>query len=59
VPLAFVPALAATIGIQQTLIAGGVLVAVAALGSLGTAAALDRSRAANGHVPAAAESETA
>jgi len=47
-PLAFVPALAATIGIQQTLIAGGVLVAVAALGSMGTARALDRSRRANG-----------
>lgn len=45
-PLAFVPALAASIGIQQTLIAGGVLVAIAALGSLGTAASIDRSRAA-------------
>ena len=44
VPLAFVPALAATIGIQQTLIAGGVLVAIAALGSLGTAASIDRSK---------------
>ncbi|MGB4582063.1 MAG: MFS transporter [Coriobacteriia bacterium] len=47
-PLAFVPALAATIGIQQTLIAGGVLVAIAALGSLRTAASLDRARRADG-----------
>jgi len=44
VPLAFVPMLAVTIGIQETLIAGGVLVAIAALGSLGTAAAIDRGK---------------
>lgn len=45
-PLAFVPSLAILIGIQNTLIAGGVLVALAALGSLGTASAIDRERAA-------------
>jgi predicted MFS family arabinose efflux permease len=51
-PLAFVPALAAAIGIQQTLIAGGVLVAIAALGSFGTARSLDRSRLPDGHLAA-------
>ncbi|MEA5076446.1 MAG: MFS transporter [Coriobacteriia bacterium] len=44
-PLAFVPTLAVSLGIQQTLIAGGVLVAIAALGSFGTARAIDRHRA--------------
>jgi len=43
-PLAFVPALAVAIGIQQTLIAGGILVAIAAAGSFATARAVDRSR---------------
>ncbi len=58
-PLAFVPALAATIGIQQTLIAGGILVAIAALGSMGTATALDRTRRANGVVPVVPAPESA
>lgn len=44
-PLAFVPTLAVSLGIQQTLMAGGVLVAIAALGSFGTARAIDRHRA--------------
>ncbi|MBN2247778.1 MAG: MFS transporter [Coriobacteriia bacterium] len=44
-PLAFVPMLAVTLGIQQTLIAGGVLVALAALGSMRTARSIDRHRA--------------
>lgn len=51
-PLAFVPTFAVTLGIQQTLIAGGVLVAIAALGSLGTARSIDRARSAEGE-PAA------
>lgn len=42
VPLAFAPALAATIGVRATLVAGGLLVAVAALASLPEAAAIDR-----------------
>ncbi|MDO8847577.1 MAG: MFS transporter [Coriobacteriia bacterium] len=58
-PLAFVPALAATIGIQQTLIGGGILVAIAALGSMGTATALDRTRRANGVVPVEPAPESA
>ncbi len=45
VPLAFVPVLATTIGIQQTLIAGGILVAVAAAIGFRTAASIDRTRA--------------
>jgi MFS family permease len=45
-PLAFVPTLAVTLGIQETLIAGGVLVALAALGSIRTAGSIDRGRAA-------------
>lgn len=44
-PLAFVPTLAVTLGIQETLIAGGVLVALAALGSIRTARSIDRGRA--------------
>jgi len=44
-PLAFVPTLAVTLGIQETLIAGGVLVVLAALGSIGTARSIDRARA--------------
>lgn len=44
-PLAVVPALAVSLGIQQTLIAGGVLVVVLAIGSFGTARAIDRHRA--------------
>ncbi|MRS11719.1 MAG: MFS transporter [Actinobacteria bacterium] len=47
-PLAFVPALAATIGIQQTLIAGGILVSIAAAGSWFTARGIDRSRSLEG-----------
>lgn len=43
-PLAFVPTLAVTLGIQQTLIAGGVLVSVFALGSMFTARSIDRQR---------------
>ena len=58
-PLAFVPALAVTLGIQQTLIAGGVLVAIAALGSLGTASSIDRMRRENGVVSVEAEPEPA
>lgn len=52
-PLAFVPGLAALVGIQETLIAGGVLVAIAALGGLRTAWAIDRAR------PPVAEEELA
>jgi predicted MFS family arabinose efflux permease len=44
IPLAFVPALAALVGIQQTLIAGGVLVSIAALVGLRTASRIDRDR---------------
>ncbi len=43
-PLAFVPALAATLGIQQTLIAGGLLVAVLAVAGARTARSIDRER---------------
>ena len=43
-PLAFVPMLAATIGIQETLIGGGLIVAIAALAGLATARSIDRSR---------------
>lgn len=45
-PLAFVPMLAAEIGIQQTLIVGGIFVSVAAVIGLRTAIAIDRDRAA-------------
>ncbi|MBN1192489.1 MAG: MFS transporter [Coriobacteriia bacterium] len=45
VPLAFVPALAVLIGIQQTLIAGGLLVAVAAVVGFRTAVSIDCDRA--------------
>jgi len=48
VPLAFVPMLATTIGIQETLIAGGLIVAVVALLGLRTARSIDRTRPANG-----------
>ncbi len=51
-PLAFVPALAAVIGIQQTLLAGGVVVVVAALVGLRSAGRIDRARDA-GRNPAA------
>ena len=44
IPLALVPTLAVTLGIQQTLIAGGMLVVVRALGSLWTARSIDRER---------------
>lgn len=47
-PLAFVPTLAAAIGIQPTLIAGGVIVSVAALSSWFTATAIDGSRSLEG-----------
>lgn len=43
-PLAFVPALAVTLGIQETLIAGGALVVLASLGSMFTARSIDRQR---------------
>jgi hypothetical protein len=48
VPLAFVPALAVLLGIQQTLIAGGIIVAVAAVVGFRTAASIDRTRPASG-----------
>lgn len=51
IPLAFVPALAAVIGIQRTLLAGGVLVVLAALAGLRTASSIDQSREA-GRKPA-------
>lgn len=41
-PLAFVPMLANTLGIQRTLIGGGFIVAIAALAGLGTATRIDR-----------------
>lgn len=44
-PLAFVPTLAVVLGIQETLIAGGILVSVLAFGSLWTARSIDRERA--------------
>lgn len=59
-PLAFVPTLAVTLGIQQTLIAGGMLVAVAALVGYGTARKVDRSlEEAQPNVPADALPESA
>ncbi|MBC7265962.1 MAG: MFS transporter [Coriobacteriia bacterium] len=45
VPLAFAPALAAAIGVQQTLIAGGLFTAVAATAGLLEARAIDRTAA--------------
>jgi sugar phosphate permease len=42
IPLAFVPALAATLGIQRTLIAGGLLVTLAGFIGLRTARSIDR-----------------
>jgi MFS family permease len=44
IPLAFVPGLAVLVGIQETLIAGGVLVAIAAVLGLRTASRIDRDR---------------
>ena len=44
VPLAFVPALAALVGIQETLLGGGLLVAAIALAGLPFAISIDRSR---------------
>lgn len=44
VPLAFVPALASVLGIQETLIAGGLVVAALALASVPVAVSIDRSR---------------
>jgi predicted MFS family arabinose efflux permease len=44
IPLAFVPGLAVLIGIQETLIAGGVLVAIAAVLGVRTASRIDRDR---------------
>ncbi|MHB1477941.1 MAG: hypothetical protein ACYCXD_10270, partial [Coriobacteriia bacterium] len=44
-PLAFVPTLAVVLGIQETLIAGGILVSVLAFGSLWTARSIDKERA--------------
>ena len=55
IPLAFVPALAAIIGIQQTLLAGGVLVVVAALLGLRSAGSIDRSRTAAALEPTTTE----
>ncbi|MBF4510538.1 MAG: MFS transporter [Aeromicrobium sp.] len=46
VPLAFVPVLAASIGIQETLIGGGLIVAVIALVGVGFSGRIDRHRAA-------------
>ncbi|MCL4078659.1 MFS transporter [Coriobacteriia bacterium Es71-Z0120] len=46
VPLAFAPAVAAAIGVQQTLIAGGMFTAVAALLGMFEARAIDRAAAA-------------
>lgn len=43
-PLAFVPTFAAALGIQETLIAGGLVVVLASLASLGTARSIDRHR---------------
>lgn len=43
-PLAFVPTLAVVLGIQETLVAGGVLVTFFALGSMITARSIDRQR---------------
>jgi predicted MFS family arabinose efflux permease len=51
IPLAFVPALAVSIGIQETLIAGGVLVALAAIAGIGTARSIDRQRPLSGLQP--------
>jgi hypothetical protein len=50
-PLAFVPALAAVIGIQQTLLAGGVVVVLAALAGLKSAGRIDRARAEGRNLP--------
>ena len=44
VPLVFVPALAALIGIQQTLLGGGLVVAAIALAGLPVAISIDRTR---------------
>lgn len=55
-PLAFVPTLAVTLGIQETLIAGGVLVVLAALGSMRTARSIDRGREAPSESEAVPES---
>jgi predicted MFS family arabinose efflux permease len=62
IPLAFVPALAAVIGIQETLIAGGMLVALVALVGFPEARAIDRARGsalfvAEAEVEAEAEAE--
>ena len=46
VPLAIAPTLAVAIGVQPTLVAGGVLVAIVAVASLPIAARVDRTRAA-------------
>jgi predicted MFS family arabinose efflux permease len=47
-PLAFVPALAAAVGIQETLIGGGLLVAAIALAGIAEAAAVDRLKRVSG-----------
>jgi MFS transporter, DHA3 family, macrolide efflux protein len=43
-PLAFAPALAAALGVQQTLLASGTIVAVVAIAFIGSARRLDRTR---------------
>lgn len=48
IPLAFVPMLAASLGIQATLIGGGLLVALAAIAGMRTAAGIDRTAALKG-----------
>ena len=58
VPLAFVPMLAATIGIQETLIGSGLVVAVIALVGVALSARIDRHRAASAVLLAEAAPET-
>jgi DHA3 family macrolide efflux protein-like MFS transporter len=43
-PLAFAPAIAAALGVQETLLASGLIVAVVAIGFIGPARRLDRTR---------------
>jgi hypothetical protein len=45
VPLAFAPAIAAQLGVQQTLLASGTIVAVVAIAAFVPARRLDRTRA--------------
>lgn len=59
IPLAFVPMLAATLGIQVTLIGGGLIVAVAGLIGLATARSIDRTAVASSASAAEAIAESA